>query len=55
MSTTEIEPRVNPGAPLVRDPDVLPPGTDPHEWPVAARLGRKAPASLPRRPLVLTT
>jgi hypothetical protein len=33
MSTTEIEPLVTPGVPSVRDPDGLPPGTDPHEWP----------------------
>jgi hypothetical protein len=33
MSTTEIEPRVDPGAPTVGHPDGLPPGADPHELP----------------------
>ena len=31
MSTTEIEPRIDPSVPFVRDPDALPPGVDPHE------------------------
>jgi hypothetical protein len=46
MSTTEIEPRVDPGAPLVR-PDVLPPGTDPHEWPGVRPPGPEGPGEPP--------
>lgn len=32
MSTTEIEPRIEPGVPLVRDPDGLPSEADPHDY-----------------------
>jgi hypothetical protein len=32
MSTIEIEPPVSPSAPLVRDPDELPPDADLHDY-----------------------